>query len=239
LTSAGGSVSLAVSCAGTTGNTTYSWTRNSVAIAGTGSTTSDSLPANTAQAAASYSYVATVCNGTACASAGTTVSVPGTGGGGVTPPPGGISCSGFSKTVVIDLPWASTTSGTRVLTGSRGGFGPNDAVVVRFTPPAGTMSFTPGSITMAEWGGGPVPRYATLSTTPCDFGKTSWFTDLWTGPTLSIGLKVGGGPTPYTAVVQPGITYYLNVRNTDRWGNQSCSESQCNMFLDFAKPPGT
>jgi hypothetical protein len=92
---------------------------------------------------------------------------------------------------------------------------------------------------MAEWGGGPVPRYATLSTTPCDWNKQSWFTDLWTGSTISVGLKVGGSAVPYTALVQPGVTHYLNIRNTDRYGNPSCSDAQCNMFLDFGKPPGT
>jgi hypothetical protein len=92
---------------------------------------------------------------------------------------------------------------------------------------------------MAEWGGGPIPRFATLSTTPCDFSKSNWLVDAWTGSSFMVGLKVGGAQVPYTALVQPGVTYHLNIRNTDRYGNPSCGESQCNMFLDFAKPPGT
>jgi hypothetical protein len=206
-------------------------------------TTSDSLPANTAQAAVSYSYVATVCNGTACASAGTTVSVPGTGGGGVTPPPppppGSISCPGFSKTIVIDLPWVNTTSSTPILTSTRGGFGPNDALVIKIVAPTGTISAAPGSLAGAEYGGGPVQRFATLSTSPCDFSGSSWFVNKWTGPTISVGLKVGGGPAPYTGLVQPGVPFFLNIRNTNQYGQPSCSGSQCNMFFHFARPAGT
>jgi len=38
----------------------------------------------------------------------------------------------------------------------------------------------------------------------------------------------------------PGVAYYLNVRNTDSSGTQTCpTGASCNMYLDFYKPPGT
>lgn len=237
ITSSGGQVSLAATCSGTTASTTWSWARGTTSISGTGATTSDTLPANSGQAAVSYSYVATVCNGTACASAGTSVTVPGTSGGPVIGGP--IACSGYASTLVIDLPWANAQGASRILTANKGSFGTNDAMVIRFTVPAGVQSTSPGMIGMAEYGGGQVGRFATLSQTACDFGKTAWFVDVWQGNSLTIGMQVGGAPSSYAALVQPGQTYYLNVRNTNRWGTKTCTESSCNMYIEFTKPAGT
>jgi hypothetical protein len=242
LTSGGGTVNLGVTCAGTTANTTWAWTRNSTPI-GSAATASDTLPANTSTSAVPYSYTVQACNGTACTSAGTTVSVPGVGGP-VTPPPppppGGISCPGFSKTMVLNLPWQTTTVTTRIKTTNNGGLSANDALVIVIDVPAGVASTASGSITIGEWGGGPFVRFATLSQTACDFNKSNWFVDTWTGSSINPTIKVGGAPQAYVALLQPGQRYYLNVRNTDRFGVNYClGESHCNMFIDFLKPPGT
>jgi hypothetical protein len=95
---------------------------------------------------------------------------------------------------------------------------------------------------MAEWGGGPVTRFSTISTSPCDFSQATWFSayNVSTGTSLSYSLQVGGGQQAWIFMMLPGQTYYLNVKNTTYTGTQTCtSGSNCEMFLDFYKPPGT
>jgi len=174
---------------------------------------------------------------------GVTISVPagssgGGGGGGGWP----VSCPGFTKTLNIDLPWTSTNSATRLQTSNYGGFGSNDAVVVRMTAPAGSASYSAGTISMAEYGGGPVTRFSTISTSPCDFSQAGWFSayNVSTGTSLSYSLQVGGSQQAWVYLMMPGTSYYLNVKNTTYTGTQTCtSGSNCDMFLDFYKPPGT
>ena len=61
-----------------------------------------------------------------------------------------------------------------------------------------------------------------------------------TGSSLSYSLQVGGSQQAWITLLTPGTTYYLNVKNSTYTGTQTCpSGSQCNMFLDFYKPPGT
>jgi hypothetical protein len=142
-----------------------------------------------------------------------------------------VSCSGFTKTLNIDLPWASG----RFLTSNFGGFGSNDALVVQLHPPGGWSSGY-GSVSLAEYGGTAVSRASTISTSPCDFSKTSAsiLFNVSTGSSLGYSLQVGGSQAPWIFLMQPGVTYYLNVKNT------GCpTGSQCNMFLDFTKPAGT
>lgn len=229
LASGGGGVMLSASCSGgTTANTVYTWSKNSSTFA-TGASASDTLPANGSASTASYSYSVQACNGAACSSAATTVSVAGTSGGGGGP----IACSGFDATRVIDLPWKS---GRNVLTNNFGGFRGNDAVVVRITVPAGLRSLAPGAIKMGEWGGGPVNRYATLTTTPCDFAGRTRFVDFFSGTSIEVPLAVGSpAPVPgiWGASLQPGQVYYLNVRNTNDKGVPSCVGGTCNLFVEF------
>jgi hypothetical protein len=233
-TSAGGNVGLSANCSTTFA--TYGWTRNGATLNSTTNTASDSLPANTTSAAISYSYGLTACNGSTCAPT-TSVSlivpaVGGTTGGGGTP----VSCSGFTKTVNIDLPWAGTAGLPRVLTGNYGGFGANDAMVIQLHPPAGRTSSANGTVTLVEWGGGPIPRLSVISTTPCDFSTANVATlyNASKGADPKFFLQVGGKQTVGVVLLQPGQTYYLNVKNS------GCpTGSQCNMNVDFAPSPGT
>jgi hypothetical protein len=234
-TSAGGSVGLSANCSTTFA--TYGWTRDGATLNSTSNTATDSLPANTGSSAISYSYGLTACNGSTCAPAtSVTVQVPAVGGTTAPPPGTPVSCSGFTKTLNIDRPWSSTTSATRILTTNYGNFGANDAMVIQLHPPAGALSSANGSITLYEWGGGPISRLSVISTTPCDFSKTSAsiLFNVSTGSSLGYSLQVGGSQAPWIFLMQPGVTYYLNVKNT------GCpTGSQCNMFLDFTKPAGT
>src|SRR5439155_24436669 len=145
------------------------------------------------------------------------ISVPGgTGGGGGGGGGWPVSCPGFTKTLNIDMPWSSTDSSSRLLTSNFGGFGSNDAMVVRMTPPGGSGSYSSGTVSMAEYGGGPITRFSTISTTACDWPQAGWFSayNVSTGTSLSYSLHVGGSQQAWITLLMPGITYYLNVRNT-------------------------
>src|SRR5207248_2445836 len=170
------------------------------------------------------------------------ISVPGSSGGGGGGGSWPVSCPGFTKTLNIDMPWSSTDSSSRLLTSNFGGFGSNDAMVVRISPPGGSGSYSSGTVSMAEYGGGPITRFSTISTTPCDWSQAGWFSayNVSTGTSLSYSLQVGGSQQAWITLLMPGTTYYLNVKNTTYTGTQTCpSGSQCNMFLDFYKPPGS
>ena len=233
MTSAGGSVALSANC--TTTMTSFAWTKGSSSL-GTTSTASDTLPANTGTSSVSNTYGLTACNASSqCVPAtSTTVFVPAAGGAPI--PPGTISGSGFNKTLNVDLPWTSTTSASRILTSNFGGFGANDAMVIQLHPPAGALSTAYGSVALYEWGGGPITRLAVISTTPCDFSTANAATlyNVQKGNDPKFILKVGGTQPIGYVLLQPGVTYYLNVKNS------GCpTGSQCNMNVDFAPSPGT
>jgi hypothetical protein len=126
----------------------------------------------------------------------------------------------------IALPWENTSSTGRIKTGSYGPFGPNDILAVRFTIPA---NHTTGGLkfSMAEWGGGPVQREACISQSPGDFNGTK--TGVSARTSVNVVATIGGQPQPYQAHLQPGQTYYLNVKNL------SCQADTCDMFIDFTK----
>jgi len=236
LPSTGGSVSLTANCSGFT-PTSWAWTKSGAAIGSSASSISDSLSANGGTSAVLYTYGVTACAGATCAPATTTVSVQGTTGTGQ---PGAPTCSGFTKTLYIDLAWVSTDASTRVLTANHGGFNAKDALVVKLNPPGGSASYGNGSITMAEYIDPRYTRFSTISASPCDFTRPSDTSLYKSGTTLSYKLQVGGSPQAYITYLMPGVPYYLNVRNTDASGNQTCpTGSSCNMYLDFYKPPGT
>lgn len=238
--STGGSVFLKATCTGTVTN--YQWYVNGAAAGASVPEGTVPVPANSLSSAITITYGVVACNGTACMPSPATASiqVAGTGVAPPPPPPGTISCTGYTKTLVIDMPWVSTTVATRLKTDSYGSFGATDIMVIRFTVPSGVVSTSGGMISMAEWGGGPVQRYAALSQTPCDFNKTLWNEELFTGVTLSPSVFVGIPRIEYGGMfLQPGQTYYFNVRNTDRYGNLSCDAGVCNMYIDFLKPAGT
>jgi hypothetical protein len=239
MTSAGGSVSLsATSCTGAV--TSYGWTRTGGVNLGANSTASDLVPANTGTSSQSYAYTLQWCVGSACASKSSTLIVPSSTGTGN--PTGAVSCSGFNKTLVIDVAWASTTAATRYTTQQYGGFGANDALVVRFTPPPGSASFSAGSLSGAEYSGPTTTRTGKISTSPCDFSTATQFTlyNAFSASTFNMPVQVSGTQLAWTMLTAPGTTYYLNIKNTDKKGVATCAAGKyCDMFVDFLKPQGT
>lgn len=223
-------VTLTASCPDATG---YVWT----SINGSCASSAAQACAASATAAGTATYTVKGTNG-ALVGPGTNASVQWSAG--TTPPPtnGAISCSskGYKNTVVVDVPWKSTNSSTRIIT-SR--FDGSTALVMRFTVPANYSSGSLSRISGVEYGGGPINRYSTLSSEPCDFGDLTALPaqNVLKGTGISaFWLQVGGTSTRF-AVVEPGKTYYLNVRNSDEDGNSSCTtQTYCNMAFGVTVP---
>ena len=70
-----------------------------------------------------------------------------------------------------------------------------------------------------------------LSASPCDFSSSlAQGAFIAAGGTAYFPFKLGGGDGYYPGL-QPGQTYYLNVKNL------TCSPgSNCNMYMDVYKP---
>ena len=99
ITSAGGTVSLNAGCVPSAG-VTYTWTRTAPTAGAptnpTSATPTDTLAANTGASAVTYTWQVVACTSpTTCDTKSITVNVPAPGGGG-----GGVSCSGFTKTIM-------------------------------------------------------------------------------------------------------------------------------------------
>jgi hypothetical protein len=244
----GGTVTLGSSCTSTTGATlTYSWTRNGTTLNVVASSGTDTLAANTATTANNYTYTVRACDASNnCASvSAASVSQPGQTVPGTGWP---VTCSGYSNTVAIDLPWPTQLVHPRFSTATYGNFGSNSAMVIRISPPAGAYSPSSGYLMMYEWINGVNNRFAHLSTTPCDFTSTAnWGADTFAGVGLRPDVYVGrAAPSffgqTYGMSLTGGTTYYLNVRNADSaTGTGHCDDPSgtCTMFIEFQKPPGT
>jgi len=225
LSAAGGNVTLTASNCGTVSG----WTGGKAATGGTSSSWQDTIPANTGTQSVTYSY--TVSGSSGSASVGVTVQAAGS----TTTNGGAISCNGYGKTVVVDLAWGALKSGNVRVNSS--GFGNGAILVARFTTPSTTAPSLIGKIQAAESSGGPIPRSAALSTTPCDFpspplAKFSTVPNS-TSPTASY---VVGGTSAYYAILSPSTTYYFNIKNEVN-GAPTCS-GNCDMFVELQKPSG-
>lgn len=121
------------------------------------------------------------------------------------------------------------------------GFQWNGVWVLRLAVPAGTpASSVAGRFFVAEFGGGPVFRDVTISRFACDFRGVD--ASGANGPLVEVGGVSASGffsvSTPLGgATLQPGQTYYINVRNRAPDGSISCPTGQrCDAFLDLTPP---
>lgn len=243
LQSTGGGVNLAASCTSPTSGLTYSWYRNGqLDSSRTTATWTDTLPANSGTSAATTTYQAKVCNGTACTSLLPSTPLTAQVAAGSTPTGNwNGTCSGFDATHVIVMDWANPQ---RKFTADFGGFNANDALVVQFTtgsvksddPKFSGRTFYP-YVSIGEYVDGGGPRQATLSATACDFS-----TQLATGANVGladnpisviINFVVGSGETygGYYPTLKPNTTYYVNVKNKKVDGNYACRS--CNVSVDL------
>jgi hypothetical protein len=228
----GGTVTLTSSCGTVTG-----WTKNGTPGGTVGTTWQDSIPATTSTTNLTFTYAITGSNGQTTASVVQTGTGTTGGTGGTTGP---ISCTGFTNTRVIPIAWGALQSGSvSVYTKNFGGFSNGDIVVASFTTPMMTSAGQTGAIQAAENATTAISRTASLSTTPCSFDTALSATgslfasitgsSLVKGNTVTVSFQVGGSSAWYP-VLQPGKTYYYNIKNTNGVGSD--------MKIELQKPPG-
>ncbi len=238
---AAGPVSLSVSCQGTV--TSYAWSASpSVAFTGTGTTTGNQ---NGADISANTTFTVTATNGVGSAQASRTVQV-----GGVV---GGLSCPGFTRTLLVNWDWATVL--TKIDTWQvQNGLGTNGILVVPFTPtgPADNAA----SLLSAT--GYPAPNMGNelrlaISTQPCDLNPPA--PAAASGPSPSVFYVIGTSPVsgitgrPTKAALTPGVQYYINVAGrtgvsaSSPSGSTSCVPGglqypNCEVRLSIQKPAG-
>ena len=240
LASTGGAIAMIASCTGNTNaNTTWSWTKNGAAF-GSGTTASDTLPANTLTTAVSTTYQVTATNAGATPTVATqAVTVAGVGGGGTTIDLSACTAAGYVGHGV-DIPYPLSVNSPRVYTDRTvGNFGSNDMIVVRFVAPVSEVSV--GSrIVASEYSIYPaVNRLATLSTSPCVVatapGASGSILASSKSQAPSFDMALLGTGTFAQIKLAPGATYYVNYVNRDYYNNpsSSCTTNNCAMYIDF------
>ena len=221
--SGGGTSNLAMTCTGGDPVTSCTWTAGTV----TGTTACAAAVSVTAQT--TFTAIANNATGPSSSKSVTVTVASGGGGGGGGGTTDTSACTFLGLTPhVITIPWGTTQ---QALTTNNGGFGANDAIVVKFTT-------SKGNISAVEYGnGGLNPRTGSLSASPCDFtgglpanggGITAFAND--TAPLAYFSLvnkKLGA------ATLSVGTTYYFNIRNA------GCSSASCDMQITLTKPAGS
>ena len=171
LPAGGGQVALTATCTnGTDSATLWAWSGSGAVATGPGP--SPQTQRVNVSATTTFGVIATNSVGpSANKTATVTVGAPPP-----PPPSGSIQCSGFAKTIVIDIPWTATTVTTSGFDGS----------------------------------------------------------------TVSFKFNIGGVQELFKVQVQPGQTYFMNLRNTGTNGLSSCPGGQtCEAYISFNKPKGT
>ncbi len=150
----------------------------------------------------------------------------------------------MSKIIRIDLPWGTTsTDGStpypRLYTQD---FTCSDELIITLHPPAGARSIAPGSIGLTEFAGSyeEITRLAVLSTIPSWYYGNNATYNYKIATTIKFALQVGGAQAPGVFLMEGGTPYYLNCKNANKYGQQSCPTGQsCNMSIEFIAAPGT
>jgi hypothetical protein len=243
---------LTASCSNATGSVTYSnWTAAAgfgcPGFSGTPSGNQATLQTPTAAVSSCVYSVTATDSGSANAvhpSVNLTYTSGSGGGGGVDTS----ACVAVGlNPVVVTIPWPTAANGNQLVL-KPPTFGPNDALIVKFTTSSVTTVNAKGNITAAENGGSFYSRSGTLSASPCDFtgglqkwqnSNTTWFQGQ--NPSFSFTLF---NPLKNYAKLDPGTTYYLNITNISpappqAGGSQGCTVSNCPMIITLSIPAGT
>jgi hypothetical protein len=151
----------------------------------------------------------------------------------ITPPD---FCTAYKDVERVNQPWGS---GSPVYPSSYGGsFRADEVLVVSVTVPGSPSSYGVSlfSAAAAEYQGPPTFRTVTLSRSPCDFravdrsGQNGPI-DIGFGNSATVSGKVGLGLN-----MQPGQTWYVNIRNWSPDIGATCKISACNMIVGFQWP---
>lgn len=235
--SGGGAISMSGACSGGAAVTSWSWRKNAAGGWASGPSANDTLPANTSSTAITYTYGLTACNGSSCANEVTTTFVV----AGTTAQPVGF-CSNYTDVLFVDLPWGGQTTTT-----TAGNVKPGTIVVARLAVPANavTSGYKSGKVNWGEYSGGTYDRVGSLSTQPCDmrnWNPSNYPTDqtgvnapLRWGIGQSGGIDHGlvGGTVqwPTKPGLQPGQTYYINIRTISSATGQELCSGTCDMII--------
>jgi hypothetical protein len=248
LPAGGGTVTLTASCSGGGASSAYLWSGGSI-------TTNTTTPVQVTNVTANTIFYVIPSNAAGAGNAAAAVVNVGaaTGGGGGGGGAGGF-CSQYSNVVTMDVPWG----GQQTTLGNGSPFVNSGILVARFTVPAGVVygSGSQGKIQVAEFGDPPTYRQASLSTQPCDFrgvavGQYDQYAyDIAAVQALPLFWGLGNTATVFFTVtgnalfrpqLQPGQTYYYNVRNWSPYGNGgtgsvSCTTATCNVVVSINTP---
>ena len=222
----GGGLTLTASC--TQSPTSFNWT-------GCSSSGATCQASSSTLGAASYSMTATNSFGTSApAVANVTWTTP--------PPTGADFCGQYGHVVRADLSW-----GGHLDTYQNGGFPAGAVFVGRITVPQNATATSQGLVSVVEFIDPQARRVLSLSPSACDFrgfqagvggsidltganNPMAWGFGI--NPNVFFGLSPGGGVR-----LQPGRTYYVNIRNIDfDTGGNSCQGSTCNVRITVNRP---
>ena len=187
-------VTLTAACSsGTDSNTTWAWSANQ---SGTGiqatTTGASSQVQSGVNVSATTTFNVTATNGIGSTTRSATVTLSTAGGGGGGGSGAGITCPGYSKTIVVPFSYV-LNSGTTVKTTD--GMSTTDIVVATFTTPGGTYAGGTPFIQITDNTPGSTGFKGSVSTTPCSFTR----------------FKMDTQSTSWTYSVLPNTTYYVNI----------------------------
>jgi hypothetical protein len=218
--------SLAMLTASCGGNPTgYQWT-------GCRSGTATCLVRGTVPGTQVYSVVASNAGGASAPASGTV-----NWQSGASTPPG--FCGQYPSFLYSALDWASVNVYTSSYV-DLPAFAWNGVWVIKFTVDPNAVRGTGGRLSVSEFAGPSTSRDSTLSSSACDFRTTDR-----TGVNGPLSRSNGstttndfviGSPTGSTPGLQPGQTYYLNVRNVSiENGTISCPQSlqRCDALVNL------
>lgn len=157
--------------------------------------------------------------------------------GAVTTPPNQPPTTPPAGVRIIDLPWGAPGSGNvRIDTRQHGGFH-DETIAVRFTTPNVTSTALAKLSAIESNATTTIIRTACLSEMPGDLDHpVARARSVGISVTLTYGV---GTSSLYAANLQPGKTYYLNIKNVDNKGNPTCPPGvSADMFIELAKPSG-
>ena len=244
----GGAVLLTATCSGGGAPTQYSWTGGGIPALTVGNVQNPSLTATT-------TFTVTPSNSAGSGNtASVTVTVASGGGGGGGGGGGQSFCANYQNVIFLDVPWGGVAD-TR---SSGQNFLPNGILVAKFTVPSGWTNGqgSVGKVQAAEFGDPPTYRQASLSTSACDFRGVAngqydqYFRDIsgqqpyplqWAFGNTAVAEFTVTGNALFRPQLQPGQTYYYNVRNWNPYGNggqgsTSCGGSSCNAIISINTP---
>lgn len=204
LSSAGGAVNVTASNCGTITSWTGAQSTSAQAAVTANpvpSTFTDTLPPNSGTSAVPYAYSVVGSSGSNSATA--FVSGASSGGTG-----GSTSCG-----TPISIPWGSPSYTFVTVSGS---------AVVQFTVPATTPAGTRGVLQLSTLSGGSFNVTYAFASAPCVFptapdpvlGGGAAFTT--SSGSIPYSFQVGGPPNSGVYMLQPGMTYYLNIKATHK-----------------------